>query len=106
MLNISNLRIDPASIGATKYLTAVNPYYKYDENKERTNIVEGYRYDVALGDHGFEKISVKIPGDKQLDAPDSGLFPVEFAGLEIRAYVIKGNPMITATAAKINKAKS
>ena len=106
MININELRIDPASLGSTKFLTGVAPYFKYDEEKNRTNEVEGYRYDVALAEKGLEKISVKIAGEKQMDVPESGLEAVDFSGMDIHIYIIDGKPLITAKANKIYKAKS
>ena len=106
MMNLSNLRIDPASLGRTKYLVGVKPVYKFNEQKERTNEIEGYRYEVALPDHGFEKLGVKIPGDKMMEEPVNELVAVDFTDLEIKVYIIEGKPLFSAKATKITKAKS
>ena len=50
MLNIRDLRIDPASLGAKKLLVDVAPAYEYKDGK-RTDTVTGYRYIVALGQY-------------------------------------------------------
>ena len=59
MLNIRDLRIDPASLGAKKLLVDVAPAYEYKDGK-RTDTVTGYRYIVALPAHSLEKIGVRI----------------------------------------------
>jgi len=105
MLSLNKLRIDNESLGHTKFLVSVNPYYKYNEKKERTDEVEGYRYEIALPDQGLEKISVKINGEKMMDAPNGGLVPVDFEGLEVKVYIIQGNPVYSAKATKIFKVK-
>ena len=43
MLNIRDLRIDPASLGTKKLLVDVAPAYEYKDGK-RTDTVTGYRY--------------------------------------------------------------
>ena len=59
MLNIRELRIDPASLGGKKLLVDIVPAYAYADGR-RTDTVTGYRYVVALPDHQLEKIGVKI----------------------------------------------
>ena len=62
MLNIRDLRIDPASLGTKKLLVDVAPAYEYKDGK-RTDTVTGYRYIVALPAHSLEKIGVRIDGN-------------------------------------------
>ena len=47
MLNIRDLRIDPASLGRKMLLVDVMPAYEYKDGK-RTETVSGYRYVVCL----------------------------------------------------------
>ena len=82
----------------------VQPYYRYDESGNKTTDVEGYRYDIVLPDVGYEKVSVKIPGERQLDDSAIGTL-VELNDLDIKVYVIRGELMITIKASKIVKAK-
>lgn len=102
---LKNLQLDPACLGKTMYLAGVSPSYRYDENKNRTNEVEGYRYDVALVDRGFERLSVKIPGAQQVETKEGEVIPVSFEGLEVRIYVIGGELKLSASAQKITRAK-
>ena len=102
---LRNLLIDPACLGKTMYLAGVTPSYKYDDNKQKTSEIEGYRYDVVLVDRGFDKIAVKIPGKQQLEAKDGEIMAVAFEGLEIKVYVISGELKLSATAQKITRVK-
>ncbi len=102
---IKNLTINNSCLGKTMYLAGVAPSYKYDENKNRTSEIEGYRYDVALVDRGFERLSVKIPGAQQVETKEGEVIPVSFDGLEVRIYVIGGELKLSASAQKITRAK-
>ena len=103
-MKINDLVIDAnRTLGGQKLLTAIIPSYKY-ENGEKTAEIDGYNYEVVLTQRGFEKIRVKIEGPQAFDMPSD--YPlVEFEGLEIKAYVIGGNPLIKfgAKAIKIVK---
>ena len=63
----------------------VNPFYVYTPEKKRTDVIQGYRYTVALPDLHLEKISVKIDGNQLIEKAD-GYPEVEFNGFEMRAY--------------------
>lgn len=102
MLNIRDLKIDPASLGAKKLLVDIAPAYEYKDNK-RTEKVTGYRYTVALPEHGLEKIGVKIEGKQLMEKPD-GFAEVEFIGLEVFVYVSGGQPQVSAKATGITLA--
>ena len=94
-MKINELRIDPASLGKTKMLADIRPYYNYTDNSKD---IEGYKYKVVLPAHKMDAIEVKIPGAKLLELAD-GEFPiVEFENLEIKAYFIEGKELISATA--------
>lgn len=83
-MKFTDLKIDPRSLGNKLLLVEVAPTYAYSEGK-RTNTVTGYRYTVAMPGHGFDKISVRIDGKQQIDAPD-GYVEVTFQDLEIYIY--------------------
>ena len=102
MLNIRALRIDPASLGTKKLLVEIVPAFEYKDGR-RTETVTGYRYMVALPEHGLEKIGVKIDGKQLMEKPD-GFAEVEFSGLEVSAYESQGKVQITARAAGISLA--
>ena len=103
---IKNLLIDPDCLGKTMYLASVAPYYKYDAQKQKTNEIEGYRYEVALAEKEYEKLAVKIPGTQQIDAKVGEMTAVAIEGLEVKVYVIGGDLKLSATAKKITKVKS
>lgn len=100
MLNIRDLRIDPASLGTKKLLVDVAPAYEYKDGK-RTDTVTGYRYIVALPAHSLEKIGVRIDGKQLMEKPE-GFIEVEFADLEVTAYESQGYVQLTAKATGIS----
>ena len=100
MLNIRDLRIDPASRGTKKLVVDVAPAYEYKDGK-RTDTVTGYRYIVALPAHSLEKIGVRIDGKQLMEKPE-GFIEVEFADLEVTAYESQGHVQLTAKATGIS----
>ena len=102
MLNVRDLRIDPASLGEKKLLVEIIPAYEY-KNGSKTNNIIGYRYVVALPKHNLEKISVRIDGELLMDKPE-GFVEVEFENLEVIAYEMRGNVQISAKATGISLA--
>ena len=99
MLNIRNLKIDPTSLGEKMLLVDITPAYEYKDGR-RLDTVTGYRYIVALPEHGLEKLGVKIDGKQLLDKPD-GFAEVEFDGLDVFAYEAQGKTQISARATGI-----
>ncbi len=103
MLNIRDLKIDPASLGAKKLLVDITPAYEYKDGR-RLDTVTGYRYIVALPEHGLEKIGVKIEGRQLMEKPE-GFAEVEFSGLEVFAYESQGKTQISAKATGVSLVK-
>ena len=99
MLNIRNLKIDPTSLGEKMLLVDITPAYEYKDGR-RLDTVTGYRYIVALPEHGLEKLGVKIDGKQLMEKPD-GFAEVEFIGLEVFAYEAQGKTQISARATGI-----
>lgn len=99
MLNIRNLKIDPTSLGEKMLLVDITPAYEYKDGRRLDNVT-GYRYIVALPEHGLEKLGVKIDGKQLLEKPD-GFAEVEFSGLEVFAYEAQGKTQISARATGI-----
>jgi len=99
MINIRDLRIDPASLGAKKLLVDILPVFEY-KNNQRTNEVVAHRYIVALPTLHLEKLGIKIEGKQLIDKPD-GFAEVEFSGLEVSAYEAQGHTQIAAKATGI-----
>lgn len=111
-LKITDLKIDVSSLGGNFLLVDIVPYYVY-QNGEKTDILEGFRYDIALPKHKMEKLSVKIPisscsvplVDINKDEEIPMLKQVFFEGLEVSSYFMQGNVNLKATATKISFAK-
>ena len=94
----SNLYLDPTCLGPM-ILIAVTPDY-YGSDKERHADPQGYKYEVMLPQHRYDKLTVKILGVQQMECPVSGNEPqVEFADLRVRPYVDRtGRMAYTASA--------
>ena len=99
-MKITDLIIDPKSLGSKLWLVDVSPAYEYQNNR-RTDTVLGYRYTVALPEKGLDKINVRIDGEKRMDTPD-GYVEVRFDGLEVFIYWSQGQPQVGARAADIH----
>ena len=56
-MKITDLIIDPKSLGEKLWLVEVTPAYEY-RNNQRTENVTGYRYAVAMPDKGPDRKSV------------------------------------------------
>ena len=102
MLNIRDLRIDPASLGEKMLLVEIIPAYEYKDGVKTNNII-AHRYVVALPKHNLEKIGVRIDGEQLMDKPE-GFVEVEFENLEVLAYEMRGNVLISAKATGIRLA--
>ena len=59
-MKITDLIIDPRSLGSKLWLVEVSPAYEYRENR-KTDTVLGYRYTVAMPEKGLDKINVRTP---------------------------------------------
>ena len=103
-MKITDLIIDPRSLGSKLWLVEVSPAYEYQNNR-RTDTVLGYRYTVALPDKCLDKINVRIDGEKRMDTPD-GYVEVRFDGLEVFIYWSQGQPQVGARAAGIHLVNS
>ncbi len=99
-MTITDLIIDPKSLGTKLWLVDVAPVYEYKNNK-RTENVSGYRYTVAMPEKNLDKISIKIEGKQQLEKPE-GYAEVTFHGLEVFIYWMNGQPQIGAKATGIS----
>lgn len=100
-MKITDLTISSSSLGNHLWLVDVVPAYAYKDNR-RTDVIQGYRYIIALPEKGLEKISVRIDGAKRMEAPN-GYVEVRFDNLELFLYW--GNsrqPQVGARAAGIH----
>ena len=99
-MKITDLIIDPRSLGNKLWLVDVAPAYEYKDNR-RTDTVTGYRYTVAMPEKELEKINVKIDGKQLMEKPE-GYVDVTFTGLEIFVYWSNGQPQVGAKATGIS----
>ncbi|HQO95868.1 MAG TPA: hypothetical protein PK516_08455 [Sedimentibacter sp.] len=103
-MKITDLIIDPKSLGGKLWLVDVAPAYEYKENR-RTDTVTGYRYTIAMPDKNLDKINVKIEGKQLIEKPN-GYVEVTFTALELFVYWSNGQPQIGARATSIALANS
>lgn len=97
-MNNANLYLSPECLG-TIILVSVSPDY-YGLDKERHAEIQGYKYEVMLPQHRYDKLVIKILGAQLMDSPISGNEPqVTFEGLRVRPYVDRtGRMAYTASA--------
>lgn len=108
MIKINDLKIDVNCFGGEFLLVDIVPYYKYQDGK-RIDILEGYRYDVALPKLKMEKLNVKIPNSAPIvDIVNGEEIPMKnvmFEGLEVGCYMSDRNINLTATAKRVSFVK-
>lgn len=98
---MNNIFLDRESLGCTVLINVVPDFYGSDKNRHEEPV--GYKYEVMLPTHRYDKLAVKIPGPQLLEAPVSGHEPmVEFADLRVKPYVDhSGRLAFTASATGI-----
>ena len=106
MLSLSALHVDAEkSFGPQKILCDVLPINEFKEGR-RTDKITGYKYVIALPFLAYEKISVRVPGERMLEIQgDEPLF-VEFENLEVTIFEYQGKAGFTAKATGVSVAKS
>lgn len=100
MMKLTDLIVSPKSLGDKLWLVDVSPAYEYQNNR-RTDTVLGYRYSIAMPEHGLDKVDVRIDGQQQMDAPN-GYVEVRFDNLEVFIYWSKGDYHVGAKATGIH----
>lgn len=84
-MKITDLKFEVGQFGKRMNLTGVEPYYAYEAGK-KTDKIEGFKYNVVLLDRDYEKISVKIAGNRLLEEQEKYDIPIKFVGLEVGFY--------------------
>ena len=86
-------------------LVDVTPVFAYVDGKA-TDSVTGYKYVVVLPSFRYEKLGVKIDGEKLIDySPEQGAVTVKFDDLRLSAYDFNGKVGLSATASNITTTK-
>ncbi len=106
-MKVTDLVISPKSVGQHLILTSVRPAYEY-ANGSRTDSISGYRYDIVMPDRAYEKLTVKIEGEPQINLDEGESIEVIFEGLELFIYWLNGmyNVGARATGIKASKQKA
>lgn len=102
MISISDLKFRSDSLGDQFVLVNIFPFHTY-ANGVQTAEIGGFKYQVAAPSLGYEKFSVKIPGNKRLIElpPDKSHMAVEFDDLEFYVYWRDRQPQVGARAKNI-----
>ena len=100
MLNLSELIIDPRSVGKKLFLVAVKPVYDYREGDRSADVPVGYKYESGRHGKRMEKVAVRVDGDCQMEEPES-FQEVVLDGLQLSLYWTPQGHQIRATASKI-----
>lgn len=100
MLNLSELIIDPRSVGTKLFLVGVKPVYNYENGHRVSDEIVGFKYEIALPEKHMEKLSVRIDGACLMDEPDS-FREVMLEGLQLSLYWTPNGHQIKATAKSI-----
>ena len=103
MFNLSDLIIDPRSVGKRLFLVAVKPAFDYKDGHRISDEPVGYKYEIALPEKHMEKLSVRIDGACQMEEPDS-FQEIVLDGLKLELYWTPQGHQIRATATKIRPA--
>ena len=103
MFNLSELMIDPRSVGRKLFLVAVKPAYDYKDGHRISDEPVGYKYEIALPEKHMEKLSVRIDGACRMEEPDS-FQVIVLEGLKLELYWTPNGHQIRATASKIRPA--
>lgn len=99
-MKITDLTIDPRSLGSKLWLVEVAPAYEYKDGR-RTDTISGYRYAVAMPEKGLDKINVRIDGKQLMDTPE-GYAEVRFDNLEVFVYWSRGDYAVGAKATGVH----
>lgn len=106
MIKITDLKIDPHSLGDKYIFTGeITPAYEYKDG-QRTNTINAYNYGAVLPNLRFEKIKIKVPIEKKpaplfdilSDEPVPAGIELGFKGLNVGTYFSNGSINITCSA--------
>ena len=106
-MNSEKLFLAPECLGTNIELVGVTPDYYSGGVRQQEPV--GFKYEILLREHRADKLTVKIPGVKQMEEPLSGFgTAVTFEGLKVRPYVNRatGTMAFSATAEKIKPVKA
>ena len=101
-MDINHIVIDTnKTVGNTTILVGVTPAFEYVDGVRKDNIV-GYKYELVLPDRLYEKLVVKILGEKRVELADDGVpQAVALDGLTMSLYWTPQGDKVSATADNI-----
>lgn len=103
-MKLKDIIIDTAATTGSKMIvTGLRPAQVY-LNGVRTDEVDGWRVDCVLPMRGYDRLSVKLPQAAAVNESIVGK-EVSFDGLELKASVISGRGIVSATASAVHISK-
>ena len=84
-MKITDLKFELSQFGKKMNLVGVEPFYTYEAGK-KTDKIGGYKYTTVLLDKNYEKIDVKIEGNRLIEEQEKYDIPIKFIGLEVGFY--------------------
>ena len=89
--------LDAKCLGTEFFLTGIRPWYTYNDGVKGDQC--GYAYEVCVPANNLERMTVKVPGEQRVDAPETGYLRVTFENLLVSPYVTsEGRLGLSATA--------
>lgn len=103
-MKLKDIIIDTAATTGSKMIViGLRPAQVY-LNGVRTDEVDGWRVDCVLPMRGYDRLSVKLPQAAAVNESIVGK-EVSFDGLELKASVISGRGIVSATASAVHISK-
>lgn len=85
-MDIKDVVIDAyKTVGTELLLVGVAPSYAYEDGK-RTDKIVGYKYEIVLLQHAYDKVSVKIEGDLRIELQENEAVFVALENLTLTPY--------------------
>lgn len=102
-MDTKKIVIDNRCLGPELLCVGCKPYFAYTADGQK-GTQQGFAYDVCLPAHSFDKLTIKIEGNQQIEIPEGGHIAVVLADLVVRPYVGRDGRLAFAATASAIKA--
>ena len=103
MLNPCKINLSRQAFNGDMILVGLDDAYGY-ENGKRTDVVTAKRASVVLPAYGYERLTVKLPLDTEIDCNLIGK-SIDFSDFAAKVYSIDGRIGFSVTATGVHLAK-
>lgn len=86
MTTLSTINVAPKELGNIRILVGVKQNIEYRDGKPTGKVI-GYKYEVVLPEHAYDRLDVKINGAQQMELAPGETCSVTFDNLTVRPYV-------------------